>query len=77
MYMQEGDGVDAKGAGLLLRGGKDADGAPRVVPLPGRQGGWDVTSENGTAVCSACSSFTAALAPGEVAVWFVVAHAVE
>lgn len=43
-----GDGVEAAGAGLLLRGGPHASSsAPQPVSLPPRPLGWNVTDEDG------------------------------
>jgi len=64
------DGVEALGAGVLLRGGVAA-AAARKVSLPARTGGWNVVDEEGDTVCSSCRSFAARLNPGDVKIWLL------
>jgi hypothetical protein len=64
-----GNGADAAGAGLLLRGGASADGSEHQVLLPFPA---TVTDEQGVAVCSHCTSFTAKLVAGNVQLFYVI-----
>jgi hypothetical protein len=67
------DAVEAAGAGLMLHGGSGASAMQRrVVVLPPRKGGWNVTDESGHVVLPSSpgsSSFEFALDKGEVALW--------
>ena len=69
-----GDGVDARGAGLLLRGGARAGvtgaaaGTERRVALPRVS---TVTTELGDPVCTRCTAFTTTLAAGELKLFYV------
>lgn len=67
-----GDGVEAAGAGLLIRAGVTAESwTPRQVALPPSTAGWSVRDEAGEMVCQHCAAFTVALGPGQVAAFVV------
>lgn len=64
-----GDGVEAAGVGLLLRGGVGSSAAiSKRVELPQAS---DVRSEDGALVCSGCTTFPATLGAGDVQLFYV------
>ena len=67
-----GDGIEASGSGMLVRGGHQATAdRPITVTLPARTDGWHVVDEHGVVVCKGCHTFESALDAGQSAAFVI------